>query len=300
MRELRRFAIALVLVAACATPAPEVAPSTTAPPVRVTTTTTTTEPAPEPRMMTLTVRTRPDGSVQAAVVRVPAGATDAPLVVLFHGAAVSTDSVADLAKALMDSGVVVMTPETLIGEATGPQSIPEVFPIAIDDGTCAIEFARANSASWGADPARLMVVGHAAGGNVGAFAALDPVSSDESCQSPEGSVVRLVGLSSNPAATSEIGNDFRFVEGDPDLERLLDIRRLMGRNPDLGIVMLTLVDDPFAPGDGIRDFVGLVTSGGYAIELLELEGTSHSILIDPDSELGMLALEKILAVIAEA
>lgn len=94
-----------------------------------------------------------------------------PLIVFLYGGSWQTGSKNDYAFAaipLAKSGAVVAVPDYRL--------FPEVsFPTFLDDCAAAVAFARAHAIAWGADPNRLTLIGHSAGGYNALMLALDPV-----------------------------------------------------------------------------------------------------------------------------
>ena len=101
----------------------------------------------------------------------PAGAaSNLPLIVLLYGGSWRTGSKAlypFVAAPLARLGAVVAVPDYRL--------YPEVvFPGFLDDCAAAVAFAAANAARWGADPRRLVLLGHSAGAYNAAMLLLDP------------------------------------------------------------------------------------------------------------------------------
>jgi acetyl esterase/lipase len=97
-------------------------------------------------------------------------ATALPLVVFIHGGAWKSGERGEyrfVGAPLAKSGVVVAIPDY--------RKTPEVgFPTFLEDNASAVAFARAHAAEWGADPHRIFLAGHSAGGYNALMLALDP------------------------------------------------------------------------------------------------------------------------------
>lgn len=111
----------------------------------------------------------PHGTIPATRYRAKAGDSRG-LVVYFHGGGwvlgsrVSTDSAVRFLA--LHAGVDVLSVDYRLA--------PEhPFPAAIDDGLAAWDFAVAQAPAWGLDPARIVVGGDSAGGNISAVLALE-------------------------------------------------------------------------------------------------------------------------------
>jgi len=98
------------------------------------------------------------------------GKTKLPLVVFFYGGSWNSGNKDDykfVAAPLARQGVVVAVPDYRL--------VPEVrFPTFIEDNAKAVAFARAHAAEWGADPNRIFLMGHSAGGYDVLMLAMDP------------------------------------------------------------------------------------------------------------------------------
>jgi acetyl esterase/lipase len=141
---------------------------------------TTTSPSPPHLAADVPYATTPDGFLPATLdVYSPETADGAPVVVILHGGGddKSTDPYPQLAAALVKKGVVVVTANH--GPENPDLSMTEDDPVGIitttvDEIGCAITAAAAKAAELGADSSRLVVVGHSAGANLSAMAALRP------------------------------------------------------------------------------------------------------------------------------
>jgi len=93
-----------------------------------------------------------------------------PLVVFVYGGSWNSGSKDDYtfaAAPIARAGAVVVVPDYRL--------VPEVlFPAFLQDNARAIAFARAQAAEWGADPRRIFLVGHSAGGYNVLMLAADP------------------------------------------------------------------------------------------------------------------------------
>jgi hypothetical protein len=103
----------------------------------------------------------------------PSGAKDLPLVVLFHGAPTAVDKTGSglvdypaLAEEIASRGAVVVSANWGLYDAPMPGDA-QAFVASVDQGcdetACAISYAAAHAGDWGADPQRLVVIGHSGG-----------------------------------------------------------------------------------------------------------------------------------------
>ena len=114
-----------------------------------------------------------DGAMGRLDVYRPASATAGhmlPLVVFIHGGAWKSGDRTQYrfaAAPLAQAGMVVVVPDY--------RKVPQVhFPAFLEDNARAIAFARAHATEWGADPARIFLIGHSAGGYNALMLGLDP------------------------------------------------------------------------------------------------------------------------------
>ena len=99
----------------------------------------------------------------------PRHARGAPLLVFFYGGSWqngSRDLYRFLGTSLAAQGIVTAIPDYAVFP-------PARFPEFIEDGARAVAFARAQARSFGADPERLVLMGHSAGAHIAAMLAFD-------------------------------------------------------------------------------------------------------------------------------
>ena len=93
-----------------------------------------------------------------------------PLLVFFYGGSWNSGDKADYAfaaRAYASQGFVVALPDYRLAPKAH-------FPDFVEDAAAAVAKARANAAQYGADPDRIVLVGHSAGGHSALMLALDP------------------------------------------------------------------------------------------------------------------------------
>ncbi|MEO7886302.1 MAG: alpha/beta hydrolase [Polaromonas sp.] len=94
---------------------------------------------------------------------------NAPIVVFFYGGSWSTGERADyrfVGEALASQGIVAVVADYRLSPAVR-------YPVFVQDSARAVRWARDHAAEYGADPARLFVMGHSAGAYNAAMVALD-------------------------------------------------------------------------------------------------------------------------------
>ncbi len=133
----------------------------------------------------------------------------APTVVFLYGGRWqdgSKDEYRLLADGLTRRGFVVVIPEYRLYPAVR-------FPAWVQDAALAIRWARDNAARFGGDPAKLVVVGHSAGGHTAALLALDERWLREAGV-PDGSVQGYAALA-GPVDTTWTDADVQALMGPP-------------------------------------------------------------------------------------
>ena len=103
-------------------------------------------------------------------VRMPAGATHAPVIVFFHGGGLEsgTKRIGDgLASSLVAEGIGVVTANYRLSPGV-------MHPAHIEDAAAAFAWTRRHIAEYGGDPDRVFVGGHSAGAYLAALMSLDP------------------------------------------------------------------------------------------------------------------------------
>jgi hypothetical protein len=103
----------------------------------------------------------------------PVGAKDLPLVVLFHGNPTAVDKTGSgivdypsVIEEIASRGAVVVSANWGVYDAPMPVDVPawvDSFDQGRDETACALSYAAAHAADWGADPQRLVVIGHSGG-----------------------------------------------------------------------------------------------------------------------------------------
>ena len=120
----------------------------------------------------------------------PRHASNAPLVVFFYGGSWQEGDKAlyrFVGAALAAHGVVAMIPDYRVYPQTR-------FPGFLQDGATAVAWAHAHAATYGADPARLFLMGHSAGAYIAAMLALDPEWLAPHGLNPKHDIAGLIGL----------------------------------------------------------------------------------------------------------
>ncbi|GAA0570741.1 alpha/beta hydrolase [Actinomadura livida] len=241
----------------------------------------------------------------AVRVYVPGGAADAPVLLYFHGGgwvagdlAMHDSTCRRLANLL---GCAVVNVDYRLA--------PEhPYPLPLDDAAAALAWAAANAAGFGGDPARLIVAGSSAGGNLAAAAALRARDEGGPRIALQVLLYPAVDASMSHASVRELATGYglesptmrwywrQYLGGDaggadhlasplaaPDLSRLPDA------------VVVTAEFDPLRDeGDA---YARRLEEAGSGVTLLRFEGQVHGFL-------GLLGVsedaDRALASVAEA
>lgn len=200
-----------------------------------------------------------------------------PVVVLIPGGGwVSADrsGLAPLAAALAESGMTVVS-ATYRTSASGA-----FYPAPLEDVVCAVGFAAARASAAGADPHPLVVVGHSAGANLAALAALAPEHTAASCPYPSVAPDAFAGLAGpyDVAALPEIGVELFGVSVEDDPAMWSDGNPLTHADsrPDVPVLLLHGRDDPVVPVSFTNQFAAALEDGGHRVTVDLVRGADHS------------------------
>ena len=203
----------------------------------------------------------------------PRHATRAPLVVFFYGGSWQNGSrelYAFLGRALAAQGIVTVVPDyTLYPEAR--------FPGFLDDAARAVAFAREHASSWGADPQRLVLMGHSAGAYMAAMLAFDRQWLAQAALDAHRDVAALVGLAGPYDFLPIESRVLQTIFGGPDRAETQPITFVTGREAPALLVSAqrdTLVE----PGNTQR-FAARIHEFGGSVEERAYGRVNHFTLI---------------------
>jgi len=234
-----------------------------------------------------------DEAPQTGTLQIPTDLSDTtPAVVLLHGAGGPTrHSLAPMADAVVAMGIPVLNASWLADHKRAGESVA--------DAVCAVAYAYKNASSWGADPDRIIVMGHSGGGQVGMLAGLAPEAFPECAMASEAHVWAYIGLAGDPASAAPGGNLRRFLVSDPELLKRMDSYNHIGGNPGLIVRFVHGTSDGTVPIELTGAFHDSLIKAGYDSELIPVNGAGHADPANPTRDAGVAALDQ-LAILVES
>ncbi len=316
----------LLLVVACATPAPTATPvPPTAPSARPALTETPVALASTKVPQTTskgwaTLAPRPSSTAQAAGLTVeksdsityatvdqqptglyiyaPSEPGPWPVVVVVHGYLQGPAQFDNLSRAIAREGAVVYNIDA---------NFDSPHLIGITRIACAVRFARATAPDYGGDPSRITLVGNSRGAATGAVVALAGDDFEGECVMSDGSARpdALVGYEGGYDYATSGDLDRPSVrtmsilrETDPELWEALNPYSHIGRNPNLQIRLIH--GDDFdsrwydISPEVSTEFHQALADAGYDVELTIVENASHIDLTVPDTRGFTLTVQQVM------
>jgi len=223
-----------------------------------------------------------------------AAAGPAPIVVMLHGgfwrAPFDRIHTRPLADAMAEAGFVTATPEyRRTGQAGGG------WPGTLDDVGAALDALPSlleSAAPGRADPSRVVLAGHSAGGQLALWAASRERLRTAGRGASGAAGLRVSGVVALAPVADLVTADRTDLDGDA-------VRLLLGGSHDavpdrygsadpvqlvpIGVRMIVLhgTADPWVPLEQSQAFVAAATAAGDDVVLTELPGQDHYALIDP-------------------
>ena len=113
------------------------------------------------------------GEKQRIDVYIPAGAHDAPIIVMVHGGAWLYGDKSNAG--VVENKAAHWLPKGMIFVSVGYPLVPDADPVTqASDVAKAIALVQSKAASWGGDASRIVLMGHSAGAHLVALVAADP------------------------------------------------------------------------------------------------------------------------------
>jgi acetyl esterase/lipase len=227
----------------------------------------------------------PVSTVSVPLGRPAKGSGKVPIVVLVPGGGWDThdnSGFAPLAQKLTDAGLVVVTTSYRAGQ-DGKR-----FPVPVQDVTCATAYAARAAADAGVGGGPLIVVGHSAGGHLGALAATSNNALGAQCADPIPKVAGFVGLGGVYDTLDFEPNMVEFFgtpqSSDPTLWESGDpiAYAEKGEVPlSLRVLLLAGQDDTVVPMNQATTYAAVLKKNFIKVQLEQLPGVDHMELIDP-------------------
>jgi acetyl esterase/lipase len=206
-----------------------------------------------------------------------------PLVVMVPGGGwLSADpsGFTGLAGKLAQGGYAVVT-TTYRTQAQGA-----TFPVPVEDVVCAVNESAAQVAESGLQVGPVVVVGHSAGAQLAALAALVGDQYQGRCPSPSAPVDGLVGLAGpyDLVAIPDLASAL-FAGSpteDPETWNAASPIKQVAERPDLPVLLLHGTADDTLPTSTSEDFAAALEAAGHVVTLAVLPGLDHFQVYDPD------------------
>ena len=231
-------------------------------------------PTPQPVAPTRTEEYLP--GLAADVYEPPAPASGTLVVLIPGGGWSSADrsGLAPLAAALAGTGM------TVVSATYGTSGSDAFYPAPLEDVACAVAFAAARAIPTGVDADRVVVVGHSAGANLAALAALAPERTSTGCPYPAIApdafaalagpydVARLPWIAVSLFGVSPREDPDLWVDGNPLTHA--------GSRPEVPALLLHGRDDALVPVSFTTEFAAALESGGHQVMVDVVAGADHS------------------------
>jgi acetyl esterase/lipase len=179
------------------------------------------------------------------------------------------------------------------------------YPKSFEDVACAIRFARANAAAYGADPSRVVLAAHSFGGFAGAVVSLSPKtvpSLPGGCLADDGSprpdaYVGIAPISTLEGISTQFLDDFfgGTRDDEPDAWSASDPVGLatMPTKYLTPVTLLTGGADQTVPTSTVEPLLVALQGAGREVRMIEFPGVAHQdILEKPETITAILEASK--------
>ena len=206
-----------------------------------------------------------------------------PVVVLVPGGgwtSADPSGLRSLAEALAASGSAVVS-TTYRTASQGAH-----FPVPVEDVVCAVDDAVARVTDAGVAAGPVVVVGHSAGAQLAALAALVGNRYQDGCPRPAQSIDAFVGLAGpyDVALLPDVAVALFGVppSEDPQTWREGNPLTWAAQRPRLPVLLLHGDRDTTVPPFFSRAFATALTDGGHPVTFTEVAGADHSSIYRPE------------------
>lgn len=227
----------------------------------------------------------------ASDVFLPTGRTGSvPVVVLVPGGgwtSADRSGLRPLAEALAASGVAV------VSTTYRTASQGAYFPVPVEDVVCAVDDAVARVTAAGVTTGPVVVVGHSAGAQLAALAALVGDRYQDGCLRPAQSIDAFVGLAGpyDVALLPDVAVALFGVPPSEDLQAWRDGNPLTwaAQRPRLPVLLLHGNRDTTVPPFFSRAFATALEDADHPVTLTEVAGADHSSIYRPERAAAPIA-----------
>ena len=206
---------------------------------------------------------------------------DWPVVIVFHGGGDDKSSIAPLAEAIAEQGAVVFVP-TRRSEGTNPVS---GNPLGFEDAACSVRFTRAQAFMYGGNASRLIAVGYAEGGLMGALMMLAGDEFYGDCLTQEGSALVDVFLGLDGIYDPIPFLAAETIKKQPEFCFRIDpftyINRIQKRS---GIIFMLFVSSDLTLQKQAQAFRDALQAASYEVLLMQIPGIDHNVMVKPQPQ----------------
>jgi acetyl esterase/lipase len=192
----------------------------------------------------------------------PRHAAKAPVLVFFYGGSWqrgSRDFYRFVGVSLAAQGIVTVVPDY----STFP---PARFPMFVEDAARAVGFTRKSAAQWGADPSRLVLMGHSAGAYIAAMLSFDPQWLGQVDIDSKTDLAGFIGLAGPYDFLPIESRTLRTIFGGANRAETQPISYVTGREAP-SLLITARRDRLVSPGNSRRMAAKVRAHGGVAEEL---------------------------------
>lgn len=197
----------------------------------------------------------------------------APMVVFFYGGSWQSgarDLYAFLGASLAAQGIVTVVPDYSVYPAAR-------FPAFLEDSARAVAFARTHASEWGADPERLVLMGHSAGAHIAAMLACDPQWLAAAGLDAHRDLAGLIGLAGPYDFLPIESGVLQAIFGGPRRAETQPISFVTGREPPA--LLITAQRDVLVEPGNSKRFAARIREMGGRVEERSYGRVNHFTLI---------------------